>query len=108
MRININKTLESLLPWDLTLDVCGTDYATLPPTVAQLGQIAAMAKLTDEQGLQLVRSLFADPKPQPETWSVDLITTALTAYQMYFTERALKNSRPIAAGLKAAMGIPTR
>lgn len=114
MKLDVDKVLDGILPWDFDVVVNGVSHRTKPPAI---GTVAVLQKLTSrrEGGAEgggsadagelvgPMADLFVTP-PDFSTWTLQQLIAALNGVLLYWRENLRKNSRPIAPAVAEAMG----
>src|SRR5262245_7310143 len=109
--LNDQSMLQAIAPWDLAIIVQGQTYPTRRPTVGMIARLEALTEAAAPgepaahkftEALELVRSMFLDPKPNIDEWAWDDLSIVLAVYLSAFTEQAKKNSKSVATTTRAA------
>jgi hypothetical protein len=87
MKLNIDQILEIHHAWDFEVTIGGKTYATVRPSVGELGVLISADKLPAEQVKAGIEALFAAPAPDISTWRGEQLTAFLNGFAAYFQRR---------------------
>lgn len=102
VNVELNRDLEALAPWDLSITKDGVDYPTRRPTLGLVARLHELPSLGDADTLKVLSEIFEAPRPDFSTWFVEEMAAALSHYLLYFAEQAGKNSAAVAASIRTS------
>ena len=102
MIVELEKYLQNLLPWDLTIQVRGVGHHVRPLT---LGDLVSLESVARGQGVEvgrlvaLVQGLFVAPQPDVASWPPQYLMPVIVKVLSYFAEFTKKNGAIVAAAM---------
>jgi hypothetical protein len=100
MEISIDSYVERLLPWDLSIKHDGKIHQIRPLTMGDVliieniekskGSMAGLEKM-----MQVVESLFVDPKPDCSRWPFEVFMSVLVLVMNYWKDQTKKNMETV-------------
>ena len=98
MASELRKIADAVMPWTFDVDDgSGRIFPTRAPSIGELSLLAALDRLSNDDGTAFVLSLFSgDEKPDVKQWPADNVQAFLAGYYAHFKEHTRKNSQAIA------------
>jgi hypothetical protein len=100
--VDLDAVTDVLSPWTHEVKSEGRVYATRPPSVGEAMMLGKLGELTDAQGMQLVRGLFAGEIPDVSAWRTEKVLAFVASYLSEVKRSVQKNSQAVAALYGAA------
>jgi hypothetical protein len=96
MEFDLDQTLQSLAPWDLTIRYKGEKHVTERPSIGLIAQMSGV-KSASEENFGILQQMFAEPRPALSGWAPEAILAAHARYLAYFNSITKKNCQAAAA-----------
>lgn len=102
MNFNLDKTLEAVAPWHLSIEYQRTTFVTSRPSIGLIARLNAIDKFTDES-VKMIAEIFAEPRPSLDAWAKEAILAARSVFLLHFNECSKKNCEAVAGAVMTAM-----